>query len=69
MYGLVNNKNKCIILYLNIYFFKIDGSVYEGEVKASLRYGKGKFVSPNSEAVYEGDWVDGLRSGKGKITF
>jgi hypothetical protein len=38
--------------------------VYDGEFKADMKHGKGKYQSPHGE-VYDGDYVDDKKHGYG----
>ena len=57
------------LIYARVFIGK-EGSfdIYEGEMKNSAFYGKGKLILSNG-TIYEGDFIDGEKTGTGKIIF
>ena len=46
----------------------IDGGLYQGHYKNTVRHGFGKFIYPDGD-VYEGNWKAHAKHGSGKLTF
>lgn len=46
----------------------VDGSVYTGNFRGGIRFGKGVFVNDRDQVRYDGFWVDGKREGWGELT-
>ena len=57
------------LVYARVFIGKEDSfDIYEGEMKNSSFYGKGKLILSNG-VIYEGDFIDGEKTGNGKIIF
>ena len=49
------------ILWINIIYYRSDGSKYEGNFSESLKHGTGKYISPSF--TYDGNWMNGKMEG------
>ena len=57
------------LVYARVFIGKEDSfDIYEGAMKNSSFYGKGKLILSNG-VIYEGDFIDGEKTGNGKIIF
>ena len=57
------------LVYARVFIGKENSfDIYEGEMKNSSFYGKGKLILSNG-VIYEGDFIDGEKTGNGKIIF
>ena len=57
------------LVYARVFIGKEDSfDIFEGEMKNSSFYGKGKLILSNG-VIYEGDFIDGEKTGNGKIIF